>query len=146
MATDIHHAQSSAKKWGGLAEDYIAIHKWFDELSKTSYGDYRHRALRHHTVGVTECVEKFGDWIENSSGRKVSVRWIAEAHIIEDHGYIPSFADWCAAITPKPWMRNAQRLSVELVVNALVGIRPETESEARSENDENESTESKENQ
>ena len=113
MATDIHHAQSSAKKYGGAAEDYVEIHRWFDE-SKTTHGDYRHRALRHHTVGVTECVNKFGDKMTNSDGRTVSVRWIAEQHVIEDHGYIPSFSDWCKAIQPARWMQNARPLSKEL--------------------------------
>jgi len=30
MAHPLKHAQSSAKKFGGQAEDYLAIHKWFE--------------------------------------------------------------------------------------------------------------------
>ncbi len=26
-----HHALSSARKWGGAAEDYLPLHQWFDE-------------------------------------------------------------------------------------------------------------------
>jgi hypothetical protein len=25
-----HHALSSVKKWGGVAEDYLRLHQWFD--------------------------------------------------------------------------------------------------------------------
>ena len=42
-----HHALSSARKWGGTAEDYLALHQWFDEPSKLITADFRHRALRH---------------------------------------------------------------------------------------------------
>ena len=31
MAHPLKHAQSSAKKFGGQAEDYLSVHKWFDE-------------------------------------------------------------------------------------------------------------------
>ena len=27
-----HHALSSVKKWGGVAEDYLPLHQWFDEV------------------------------------------------------------------------------------------------------------------
>ncbi len=47
----IHHAESSARKYGGKAEDYLDIHKWFDG-SKEHMADFRHRALRHHSEGI----------------------------------------------------------------------------------------------
>jgi len=50
MAHPIDHAQSSASKFGGIAEDYLAIHQWFDE-SKSQIAGFRHRALRHHAEG-----------------------------------------------------------------------------------------------
>ena len=31
MAHSYHHAVSSARKWGGVPEDYLAIHTWFDK-------------------------------------------------------------------------------------------------------------------
>lgn len=46
-----HHALSSARKWGGVAEDYLPLHQWFDE-SKAITADFRHRALRHHAEGI----------------------------------------------------------------------------------------------
>jgi hypothetical protein len=51
MAHPFEHAQSSAKKFGGRAEDYLAIHTWLDE-SKAFFPDFRHRALRHHAEGI----------------------------------------------------------------------------------------------
>ena len=48
MAHPYHHAVRSARLFGGKAEDYLAIHDWFDE-SKAHIADVRHRALRHHS-------------------------------------------------------------------------------------------------
>jgi hypothetical protein len=51
MGHRYHHALSSAKKWGGVAEDYLPLHQWFDE-SKAITADFRHRALRHYAEGI----------------------------------------------------------------------------------------------
>jgi hypothetical protein len=45
-----HHALSSARKHGGKIEDYLPLHQWFDETKK-HICDFRHRALRHHSIG-----------------------------------------------------------------------------------------------
>lgn len=42
MAHPLRHAESSARKFGGTAEDYLPIHNWFDE-SKAFLPDFRHR-------------------------------------------------------------------------------------------------------
>ena len=34
MANCYYHALSSVKKWGGVPEDYQAIHDWFDDSKK----------------------------------------------------------------------------------------------------------------
>jgi hypothetical protein len=36
MAHPLKHAESSAKKFGGQAEDSLAVHKWFDESKRFS--------------------------------------------------------------------------------------------------------------
>jgi hypothetical protein len=36
MAHPYHHALSSAKKWGGTAEDFLHLHSWFDESKMIS--------------------------------------------------------------------------------------------------------------
>ena len=54
-----HHALSSVRKWGGVAEDYLPLHQWFDE-SKAITADFRHRALRHHAEGIFMLERFFG--------------------------------------------------------------------------------------
>lgn len=117
MAHSYHHAVSSARKFGGVAEDYLAIHTWFDR-SKEIVADFRHRALRHHCEGIFLAETVFGTTILNSAGRHVPVRLLGEQHIIEDLGRIPSFADWVRCIRPEPWMgRIGTRLDgAELII------------------------------
>jgi hypothetical protein len=55
----------------------------------------------------------FGVTITNSAGRIVPVRLIAEQHIVEDLGRVPSFADWVRCIKPEPWMGRTSRLDIE---------------------------------
>jgi hypothetical protein len=112
MAHPYHHAPSSAKKWGGVPDDYIRIHDWFDE-SKMITADFRHRALRHHAEGVFMAETIFGSTITISTGRVIAVRWIGEQHVREDLNFIPSFADWVKAIRPEAWMGRAQKLESE---------------------------------
>ena len=110
MAHPWHHAVSSARKHGGVPEDYLAIHEWFD-ASKAHHGDFRHRALRHHTLGVFECEREFGVTLLTSDGRAIPVRWIAEQHVTEDLGFVPPVSRWLGAIDPEPWMMRSRRLS-----------------------------------
>ena len=77
MAHPFKHAESSARKFGGKAEDYLLIHNWFDE-SKAFIADFRHRALRHHAEGIFLCERIFGVAITNSEGKRVPVRYIGE--------------------------------------------------------------------
>ena len=103
MAHSYHHAISSARKFGGIPADYQAVHDWIDG-SKQIVADFRHRALRHHAEGCFAAEALFGTTLTNSDGREVPVRLIAEQHILEDLGRIPSFADWVRNIRPEPWM------------------------------------------
>lgn len=104
MAHPWHHAESSARKYGGKPEDYIEIHSWFDG-SKCQMANFRHRALRHHAYGIFEAEEKFGVTILNSAGKNIPVRFIGEQHVREDcGGYIPSVQDWLRGIPSKRWM------------------------------------------
>jgi hypothetical protein len=113
MAHPWHHALSSARKHGGKPEDYLAIHEWFD-ASKAHHGDFRHRALRHHTAGVFECEAHFGVTIATSDGKRIPTRWIAEQHVTEDLGFLPSVSQWLSAIVAEPWMMRSRPLSREL--------------------------------
>lgn len=109
MAHCYYHALSSVRKWGGTSDDYLALHQWFDE-SKSIFADPRHRALRHHAEGIFMLETLFGATITNSDGKVVPVRLIGEQHVIEDLGFIPSFADWGRLIQPQTWMLKGRQL------------------------------------
>ena len=119
------HAVSSARKWGGSPEDYLKIHEFIDS-SKKVVGDVRHRALYHHTLGVWLCQEIFGpvlsiarddavpDIGEVRRYREVPVREIAERHILEDLGWLPSPADYLKNTPIELWMSGSVRREVPL--------------------------------
>lgn len=83
------HAKNSARRYGGKPEDYMDIHVWLDQ-TKTHVGDLRHRVVLHNSFGVGLCEQMFGLTRTNSEGKLYSVRAIAEDHIKEDLGFIPS--------------------------------------------------------
>ncbi|GAA2608378.1 hypothetical protein GCM10010399_44020 [Dactylosporangium fulvum] len=113
-----NHAQSAARKWGGAPEHYIEVEEFIDS-SKQVIGDVRHRAMYHHTTGVWLCQRIFGRVLEipRASGEgviQVPVRLIAERHILEDLGWLPSPADYIDGMPIKPWMSGAQRKELPL--------------------------------
>ena len=91
----------------------MSIHDWFDQ-SKMILADFRHRALRHHAEGIFAAEARSGSTITLSTGRVVPVRLIAEQHVREDLGQIPSFADWARAIRPEAWMGRTQPIHRDL--------------------------------
>ena len=100
------HARSSVRKFGGIPENYIDIHNWFDE-TKAFIPDNRHRFLRHHSEGIFLCESIFGTFITNSDGKQVSVRSIGEQHCMEDYGgFIPSVSDFANELNYQPWMHG----------------------------------------
>jgi hypothetical protein len=101
--TPYHHALASTARYGGELEDYLPLHQWFDE-TKAFFPDVRHRALRHHAEGIFLAERLFGVTLPNSSGRRVPVRLVAEQHVKEDLGWIPTAQDWLACLKPAPWM------------------------------------------
>jgi hypothetical protein len=119
MAHPWHHAQSSAKKFGGEPEDYLAIHNWFDQ-TKAHMSDVRHRAVLHSSFGIFLCEQVFGITITNSNGKNIPVRLLGEQHVMEDMGgKIPTMQDWLEPLPLRPWMVvGAKRLVVEDKTNA----------------------------
>jgi hypothetical protein len=102
------HSLSSARKFGGEPDDYMAIHEFLDS-SKQTIADNRHRALTHNAWFIGTILPKvFGDTFKNSAGRTVSVRDIGEQHVLEDYGgkFIPSAQDFLQEIEMKGWMQN----------------------------------------
>lgn len=97
------HAKSSAAKFGGIPEDYIEIHNFMDS-SKAALPDARHRAILHSSFGIFITEKVFGVTIKNSKGRDISVRDIAEQHVMEDLGTIPTIEKWFNTMEIEPWM------------------------------------------
>lgn len=106
------HAENSAKKFGGKPRDYIKIHDWMDQ-SKAHFPDMRHRALLHSSFGIYLCEQVFGTRIQikytpvGGAGvgfKCVQVRDIAEHHVIEDMGFIPTVQDYLAELPFYSWL------------------------------------------
>lgn len=134
------HALNSVKRFGGIPEDYISIHNFFD-WSKFTVGDLRHRVILHNTFGcflaeklfgypeakIKASAQKFG-WTEeevqaikglidearsndstfvtNSDGKRIQIRDIAEQHIVEDMGCIPTVEDCIHLLPLHGWLRK----------------------------------------
>ena len=108
MAAPHVHSMSSAKKWGGDLEDYLAIHEKMD-CQKGYFPDNRGRVLTHTMFWVKGVmVPLFGSYITISTGRKVSVKDICEQHILEDfrQRFIPTPQDYIEHMQFQPWMNN----------------------------------------
>jgi hypothetical protein len=115
MAHAFHHAQSSAKRFGGIPQDYQAIHDFLDS-SKITYADFRHRALLHNTFGIFVAEQVFGVTITNSNGKQIPVRVVAEQHVREDcNGHIPTPQEWLESIQAKAWMNPSPAHQRELM-------------------------------
>jgi hypothetical protein len=119
-----YHAQSAARKWGGTPEDYLPIEEFIDS-SKKIIGDSRHRSIYHHTEGCWLVQSIFGSnlIIDKGSGKLVRVptRLIAERHIIEDLGWLPSPADYIKSMSLATWMSGAQKKDQALSTLGLYG-------------------------
>ena len=117
MAKPYTHACSSARKFGGVPEDYIEIHNFMDS-SKGAIASNKHRMLTHNAwfVAPNGPLEKcFGVAITNSDGKKIPTRSIGEQHILEDFGgVIPTAGDYAASMNYESWMNGqGQPPSVE---------------------------------
>lgn len=113
MAHPYDHARSSAKKWGGDPEEYMFIHQWFDE-TKAWVGHSDHRMFRHHSEGIFQAEEIFGEYFTNTVGKKVMVRYVGEQHVKEDcNNYIPSAKEWILAMKSNEhplWMIKTMKI------------------------------------
>lgn len=102
------HARSSARLFGGVMEDYLAIHELMDS-SKLAVADNRHRSLTHNNWFIRYILPRvFGEVITNSEGKQVSIHSIGEQHILEDFGgkFIPTAQDYIENMEFRDWMNN----------------------------------------
>lgn len=100
MSKPLIHSKIAAKKYGGQSSDYIRIDSWFDS-TKAHIPDARHRLLLHNSFGIYLAEQLFGElvvtpkgdiikmpYITNSDNIQVSIRDIAELHVLHDIGRI----------------------------------------------------------
>jgi len=100
------------------------------DSSKAHIADMRHRALLHSAFGCFLVERVFGDYetlpngkivkasyITNSDGKKVGVRDIAEQHIYEDMGWIPSVADYFKHMKQATWFSLNKNMLRKLINN-----------------------------
>jgi len=107
------HAKNSVRKWGGKVSDYLPIHNEMDS-SKSALPDVRHRVIYHTSFGIYIIEKIFGEIITNSDGKEISVRDIAEKHVIEDLGFIPTLENYLQNMQVQDWMiRPAVRKEME---------------------------------
>lgn len=97
------HAINSARRYGGIPEDYLAIHDFFDS-TKSAWADIRHRAVLHSSFGIFIVEKVFGTTLKNSDGKTVNIRDIGEDHVVEDCGQIPTIEKWFSKLPVEDWM------------------------------------------
>lgn len=111
----IKHAQISARRRGGIADDYIDIHQFIDS-TKNLCSDNRHRIF-HTLWAVNEIVLPiFGHQITNSDGKVVDVKDLCEKdHLLVDfrHRFIPTLSDFVQAMEVE--LTPSQRQAIEKV-------------------------------
>ena len=102
------HAKIHAKKYGGLPDDYVDIDDFIDS-SKQAMADVRHRAILHSAFGCFIVERVFGRTRVNSDGKEYSPRDIAEDHIQQDLGFVPSMEHYLNNLAIQPWMSGTEK-------------------------------------
>ena len=105
------HGKIHAKKYGGTPNDYADIDDFIDS-SKQAVADVRHRAILHSAFGCYIVEQMFGRTRRNSDGKEYSPRDIAEDHILQDLGFIPSMEQYLNNMTIQPWMSGTEKKNV----------------------------------
>jgi hypothetical protein len=104
------HGRKHAHKYGGKQEDYADIDDFIDS-SKIAMPDFRHRAILHSSFGCYLVEQMFGRLRTNSAGMTYSPRDVAEDHIIQDLGFIPTPEQYLKNMTAQAWMSGTRRLT-----------------------------------
>lgn len=102
------HARVHAKKYGGVPDDYVDIDDFIDS-SKQAVADVRHRAILHSAFGCFIVERVFGRTRVNSSGKTYSPRDVAEDHIQQDLGFIPSMEQYLNNMEIQKWMSGTEK-------------------------------------
>lgn len=96
------------KRFGGRPEDYQDIHDFIDS-TKALVPDMRHRAMLHNSWGCFLVERIFGVTRKNSDGRDYSPRDVAEQHVIDDMGTIPTVQDYLQGMPMYDWLGGPKR-------------------------------------
>ncbi len=99
-------------------EDYLPLHKWFDQ-TKAHISDMRHRALLHNTLGIELAQQVFGDYLVNSDGNRVAIKVLAEQHVLQDLKFIPTVNDCFGDMAFKDWMIGKHNPIRQMVLGKL---------------------------
>lgn len=102
------HARVSARRFGGKPSDYLDIHNLLD-FSKAGLPDMRHRIFLHNSIGCYVVEQAFGVTRVNSDGREYSTRDVAEQHIIDDLGTIPTLEKCLQGVPLHRWLGGPRR-------------------------------------
>jgi hypothetical protein len=102
------HSRIHAKKYGGVPSDYSDIDDFIDS-SKATVPDMRHRAILHSAFGCFIVEQVFGRERKNSDGITFSPRDVAEDHIIQDLGFIPTVEAYLKHMELQPWMSGTHK-------------------------------------
>lgn len=112
------HSRIHAKKYGGTPDDYADIDDFIDS-SKQAVADVRHRAILHSAFGCYIVEQVFGRTRVNSDGKEYSPRDIAEDHIQQDLGFIPTMEQYLNNMTIQPWMSGTEKRNVKVNVPGI---------------------------
>jgi hypothetical protein len=132
MGDILQHAESSAKKFGGVPKDYFKIHEVLD-CSKLFLADWRHRSVLHNTFGVY-LLERWiigPTFIRESDGVECCTRTVATQHIMEDLNMVPTLGEFLREMPLRRWMMRATPKEVERMKGVTFG--DETQDPALSE-------------
>ena len=102
------HGKIHAKKYGGIPDDYADIDDFIDS-TKQAVADVRHRAILHSAFGCFLVERMFGRTRINSDGKEYSPRDVAEDHIQQDLGFIPTMEQYLNNMTVQPWMSGTMK-------------------------------------
>lgn len=110
--TPVKHCQVSQNRWGGVLEDYLAVHEFIDS-TKALCADNRHRVLHTHWAIDYVILPLFGRTLTNSEGKRVPLKELIEQdHILPDYRnrFIPTLNDFVSAIEDEGLDDTKQRL------------------------------------
>jgi hypothetical protein len=85
------------------------------DSTKATHASMRHRIVFHSAFGIYLVEKILGLTIINSEGKEISTRDLAEQHVIEDLGCIPSLDEWLKKMPEEPWMMGVRKMKFQVV-------------------------------